>query len=531
MKKSKATIVLALLLALSFVLAACRGGGSQQNAGATPGDVQTETSTEETKPEESKDELPFVQVEFYYPAGEIKDLQIVQDEINKTLREKYNADLIFKNTDWSVYGDRVALMLSSREAVGMLYDATFLGWLQNVGRNSYMAVDDLLAEYGKDIIATTLPINLEAPKVNGVSYGICVDKDLTQDMGFYFSQEYADMVGITSEETSSISYLEDMEPMLARAKEKLPAGVTPIFVSITNLPNFLWAIGGTRMGEADGLKDQKEMYLFRDDWLVVNYETGKITPVYDFPSFLNQAELIQSWFKKGYINADAATTQMTWSEPYIGGTTMTTGVATITPMHHGFTENTGVKTLKEPIVVKPGVITGEFGGPCLPVACPNPERAVMIVNEFHANVDIMNMWTYGLEGIHFTKVSDNVIEKTERFGDYSPGTFWMLGRWFGGPFNSIYTTTTEDPMTYSNLQEYNRTRFVIPLVGFSFNTEPVKTEIAAHRDVMSRYMASVCNGVVDPGPAIETMRAEDQAAGIDKIITEYEAQYAAYKGR
>ena len=207
-----------------------------------------------------------------------------------------------------------------------------------------------------------------------------------------------------------------------------------------------------------------------------------------------------------------------------------TNVGTITPMHHGFQEQTGVRTLREPVVVKPGVITGEFGGPCLPVAAPNPERAMMIINEFHANVDLMNLWTHGVEGIHFTMYSDNVIEQTDRYSDYAPGTFWMLGSWFGGPHNSIFTTITEDPLTFSNLQEFNNTRFTIPIVGFSFDTEPVRNEIAAHNDLMARFMTSITNGVVDPGPAIEQMRAEHQAIGLDRIIEEYERQYRVFMG-
>ena len=534
MKKKTVMVLLGLAMVLSLALVGCADNAPDSGpAAAPPAATEAAADTGETQTVDAggdaDDALPFVEVHWYFPSGDIIDMQVVQDEINVILEEKFNAHLIFNPTDWAVYGDRISLMLAAGEAVDMVYDATFLGWLQNVGRNSYLAVDDLLERYGQDILATTHPINLEAAKVNGVSFGVCADKDLTQDIGFWFAQEFADIIGLTAEEAESIHYLEDMEPLLERAVELLPAGVSPIFVSISQVPNFTWALGATREGAAEGLRNQTEMYLFRDDWLVLNYATGEITPVYEFPSFLSQAELIRSWYQRGFINADAATTQMTWQEPYIAGTSMT-NVGTITPMHHGFQENTGIPTMREPIVVKPGVITGEFGGPCIPVSAPNPERAMMIINEFHANVDIMNMWTYGVEGIHFTMYSENVIEPTDRFHDYSPGTFWMLGSWFGGPHNSIFTTTAEDPLTYSNLQEFNRTRFAIPIVGFNFDTEPVRTEIAAHRDLMTRFMASIANGVVEPGPAIEQMRAEHQALGIDRIIEEYERQYRVFMG-
>jgi putative aldouronate transport system substrate-binding protein len=67
-----------------------------------------------------------------------------------------------------------------------------------------------------------------------------------------------------------------------------------------------------------------------------------------------------------------------------------------------------------------------------------------------------------------------------------------------------------------------------PLVGFSFDSSSVKNEMAAHRNVLSKYMNILANGVVDPVSTAAKLKAEDKAAGIDKVIAEYEKQVKAF---
>lgn len=478
----------------------------------------------------AEENLPFVEVNFYLPQAEQVDQKMVQDEINKILRPKYNCDLIIHPIDWAQWSQNQQMYLSSGEGIDMIYDAPFLGYWQDVGRKSYLPLDDLLQKYGQGIIKVSLPAYLESGKVNGVTYGVACNKDMTQDMGFWMIKELGDKLGITAEDLASIKYLEDMEPLLEKAKKGLPDGISPIYVSITRDGNFKWLMGTTRAGEADGLKDQQKNYLFRDDFVVLDYATGETKPIYEYDSFVKQCELLYSWFQKGYINSDAATSQMTWDEAWKAGKALMS-VATLNPMQKGFVENgTQIKVVGSPINLKPGIISDIYGGISFPVSCKNPERAMMILNEFYTNADLMNLFTYGIEGVHYNKVSANVIKQSDKVLDYSPGSFWMIGNWFIGPEKSIYTTDTQDPNSYKDLEIYNKGCFVAPTMGFTFDTEPVKNEIAAHRNVLSTYMNAVANGVVDPATAIEMMRQEDKAAGIDKILEAYKTQYLAFKG-
>ena len=536
MKKQSMAKMLALLLVLGMILVGCSpaadtGSGNQGTATQeTP--AATDTGADgAAEPAGEDNELPFVELHVYMPGGEQVDQDLVNERLSEITRAKFNADFIIHHVDWGAWGDRISLMLSAGEAVDMVFDASFLGFVQNAGRNSYLPLDDILQRYGQDIIANTLPVYLESPKVNGITYGVACNKDITQDMGFYLIEEYATAAGITNADLARVRYLEDMEPLFEKALEVLPTGVTPIWNTINNTPNYVWAIGGTAQGEAEGLRNQEEMYLFRDHFLVLNYETGKVTPVWEFPSFKAQAELLQSWVNKGFFNADVTTTQQHWAEA--AGTFMTS-LATVTPMHHAFTQNGlgGTPLLTQAGVVKPGVIMAEFCGIALPVNSPHPERCMMILNEFFVTSDLMNTFTYGVEGVHWEKVSDNVITRLPDQPNYSPGTFWMMGTWFIGPYNSIYTWDDQDPDTYRNLAIFNAEKFVVEaLFGFTFDSEPVKNELAAYMDVISRLMAPIINGVVDPGPAIEQLAKEAAAAGIDRIIAEYEAQYIAHQNR
>ena len=70
----------------------------------------------------------------------------------------------------------------------------------------------------------------------------------------------------------------------------------------------------------------------------------------------------------------------------------------------------------------------------------------------------------------------------------------------------------------------------LPIVGFSFDSKPVETEIGAVANVREAYALSLCTGAVDPDTALPDLLSKLDAAGMQKIVDEANAQLAAFLG-
>ena len=70
----------------------------------------------------------------------------------------------------------------------------------------------------------------------------------------------------------------------------------------------------------------------------------------------------------------------------------------------------------------------------------------------------------------------------------------------------------------------------LPIVGYTFDTSSVKTEIGAVANVKEAYALSLCTGAVDPETALPELLAKLDAAGMQKIVDEANAQLKAFLG-
>jgi len=70
----------------------------------------------------------------------------------------------------------------------------------------------------------------------------------------------------------------------------------------------------------------------------------------------------------------------------------------------------------------------------------------------------------------------------------------------------------------------NETADVSPLLGFSFNAEAVKTELAATSSVFKQYADVFNNGFDDPAKVLPEFLDKMSKAGADKIIAEKQKQ-------
>jgi len=157
----------------------------------------------------------------------------------------------------------------------------------------------------------------------------------------------------------------------------------------------------------------------------------------------------------------------------------------------------------------------------IPKNSKNPDRAFKFIEMLYTDKTLRNMFSFGIEGIHYTKVSDNVIKMTDSKGYTSAGNGWRFGDQF-----KDYLMDNEDPNKWENFKKFNDSAVPLNSLGFTFKKDAVEAEVAACKSVVQNYYKQLFAGSVkDVDAEVAKFEKELKAAGVDKVIKEMQKQY------
>ena len=211
-KKRLGNLIISAVLVSSLLLTGC---GNRSNTDTPDNPNPTSQSTDGGTASDLK---PY-EINAYFLAPQVKDLELVQEELNKLLKEKINATIKLNYFWWDSYQEKQQLAVSSGEKIDIMFSPSWWGFNDYVAKQAWLPLDDLLQEHGQDIIANIDPSYLKAPIVNGKLYAIPTAKDMYGTGGFIFNKALVDKYNFDIE---SITKPEDIEPWLATIKENEP---------------------------------------------------------------------------------------------------------------------------------------------------------------------------------------------------------------------------------------------------------------------------------------------------------------------
>jgi len=97
-----------------------------------------------------------------------------------------------------------------------------------------------------------------------------------------------------------------------------------------------------------------------------------------------------------------------------------------------------------------------------------------------------------------------------------------------------YLWETENPSKWEQFKQFNEGVVISPGLGFVFDGDEVKSEVAAVVNVDKQYLIALESGSVDPDVVLPEYIKKLKIAGIDKIIAAKQAQFDQFllrKGR
>ncbi len=506
-------LFLVLCLAITFVV----GCGSSDNGAATSttsAAASSSVAAESSAAAESSVALDPVELNWYVVGnGQPKDMDAVLAKVNEWLKPRINATLKLSIFTW---GDDFEQKMGTKIASGEEFDITFTAnwaanYLQNAPKGAFVDLTPLLDKYAPKTKALLGDKVIKGASIDGKLYAIPTNKEMAHNWGFLINKDVADKNGI---DISTIKKFEDIEPALKIIKEKEP-GIEP----------FQTVVGESAYRILDFEK------MVDDNVPGAIYGDGRDTKVvndFDTPEAKALFTTLHNWYKAGYIRKDADTIT-DWQANRKAGKVFS-AVASLKPGKDGEESvSSGINWVQIDIT-KPMATTREMTGAMQAISksSKNPERSLMFLELFNTEPELCNLINYGIEGTHYTKAADTKITVTQAGQDgYNPGTPWM----FGNQFNTyIYDSEKFESATakWDKFKAYNESAQASPILGFTFNAEPVKTKVAALTGVKKQFMPGLETGKSDPAVVLPKFTDKLKAAGMDDVLAEMQKQVDAF---
>ena len=361
-----------------------------------------------------------------------------------------------------------------------------------------MQIDDLLKEHGQGIVDTLDPAFLEGSKIDGHNYGIPAKKELPAQEVWRFNKQYADKYKL---DISKVYTLESLEPLLKTIKENEP-DVYPFAVDKNQMPYVPYDYVIEKLPMAVPL-DTKDF---------------KIVNVLETPEMKQILKTMHKYYQAGYIPTEAATMDSMTD-------VQTTGKwfadrATSQP----FADNLWSASYGYPVVSTPAsdalIYNWSVMGSMQAISANSkyPEKAMEFLNLLNTDPVLRNMVDSGIEGVHYKKASDTVMENLDESKNYDMPTFSL------GNVMLTYLNTTDPANKWEEFKKFNDAGTPAPLLGFNFDTSKVTTEIASVQNVKEEFWAALMTGTVDPETYLARANEKFKAAGLDKIMAEAQRQ-------
>lgn len=492
MLKKVINVLFILLLATSLI--AC---GRKEEKQDTPAN-QNELVGDAT---DTTDELESVKLTLYFPgssSGQV-DETMVEEEINKYLKDKINASVDIVQLDWAGWEQKPNLMISAGEEFDIIFTASWGGTVfgSNVARGAFLPLDDLIDKYGTELKNTLPEAVLDSARVDGSIYAVPTYKEMASNFGLLFDKALLDKYDF---DISSITNIADIEPWLKIIKENEP-DVIPFYSDGTRSP-YSATFDYESVGDGD---------------IPGAYVNGKIVNQYLLPESIAMFDLAYKWMELGYINKDAMQTPQ--YENYF---------CTSEQLKPGKDAEVSIAMNKEMVqldLTKPQIRSGNLQGSMLAISrtSKNPERAMMLLNLMNTDQYLNNLMNFGIEGVHYTKSSDNIISRTDQTDNYSLGANWMFQNQFLN-----YLWDNEDPQKWEKFLEYNETADASKLLGFVFDPTPVSDAIASVKNTWEQYKRAFNTGSLKFDDYKDEFIKAMDTAGLNIVMEEKQKQIDAF---
>ena len=446
-------------------------------------------------------------VAYYMNSTIATDIDIVEEEINKLVKDKIGAEVELLPIPLGTYNDQINLMLTGSEKLDlfMMSGSRFSSYYAN---GQCIALDDLIASYGKDITALLGEKLISGGAINGKIYGIMPYRDVAQGVGLYIRKDYVDKYNINIDEVRTF---DDVEKILKKIKDNEPSLYPLIIEKNETLTPVELMAGKDNVGDGYGVID-----LYGGD-------PYKVFDYFESDSYREAVNIMHRWYNAGYIAPDAAINTENIATQMKAETGVCYFYKTKTGMDAQESKAAGHEvihaTLVDPVISTSQIQTVSWG---IATQSTNPEAAMKFLNLMYSDKEVLNLIDWGVEGKHYVFTEDGHIRYPEGVDSTNCGYNVNMSWAFGNQFLS-YVWEGNDIDIWEQASNAMKNARTAETLGFSYDSSPVSNDIAMINNVTAQYRLGLETGMSDPS-LIDEFIAKLQNAGIQNVVNEKQRQ-------
>ena len=551
---------MALALVLSFSVVACNNGDTKKTEKTDKTEEKTEENSEKEtekpadKGDEEQDEKDPAKEEvkvdldknifsaelddykgdgaklIYHTIGGVPDdLQLVVDEMNKYTKEHMNVEVDIIFHPYGEYEDQMNLLINTSEEYDLAFGSAIAGVKDFINQDIFLDLNTVLdkAPNLKALIPDVMWQGVT--RSNGEIFGVPAYKDVAAAQYWVIDKKFVDAYDL---DVKNIADFADLTAVFEKVKanpEKMPEHLNeyPLYLDKGGINSFLFEFENIANGVGVKFGDTKAINVWADEDAKAKFK------------------LMAEWYDAGYINpsantdegkepnSDAIFSAQGWPEAAYGwGNGRPNGVEVNLRLEPMFTADT---------------IMGSFL--VISRASKHAEAAIKYIERLNVDKYLRNLYAYGIEGTHYEKTEkEDVILQTER-GDKQ----YNVPSYTQGQFMNTYVKAAKvteenadqypdlkvgdaildsaNPGQWLSIHENNQNAETSKILGFTFDPEPVKTELTNLKAVLDKYEAELFTGaagVEGLDALLEQIYAEQEAVGIQTVIDELQKQIDEY---
>lgn len=544
----KSTLNVFTVLSMCAVMLAACGGNNDANDtgnGATKGNSNTASSntnantdnagTSSTTSGDSGTAAPDHSKEVKlvgYLLGEApKGMPEVMAALNEKLKKDINATLEINYIGWADVASKYPLVLATGDNVDFVFAADWNFYVSEATKGAFLPLDEnMLKTNMPKYFAKQDPAAYKAAQVDGKQYMIPTTTPDRKAGVVLLRKDIMDKSGLTNPTKMS-----DLEPYLAEVKKDYPDMVPLNLDSQYDLPAPFGGLVEEKFAYAGAPLDSGDpsavgVYSDQED------PAGKIVSITDEPvmsSFKYAAGIMKKWYDAGYVNKNPYSNKVRSKDNFCEGKS---GVAFGNSIDIQATiascTSKGIDTYIMPVLSPTGHAASNSwlnNGVAIAANSKNPERAMEALDLIMEDPTYVYNAYFGIEGKNYALTADDKLTLPEGVtadnNTYPPDAagFWFVDKDYFKPsatWSESYTALNDKIKDYLLPPTY---------LGFSFNSESVKSQIANLKNVSSQYFLPITIGAVkDVDQSLNALVSKMNAAGVDKVKTELETQAAAF---
>lgn len=510
---------------LKKVTAACLAAAMAVSMTACGGNSGTSSAAADTAGSSSTGSEDLYTVRWVTPGNEPKELPMVEEAINKKLIEDgVGVQLDIVRIPWDAWDQKTNLMFTTGEKfdlIQVMQDLKPAGTL--LSRDYVLPLNDYLDEF-PDLKNNFDEQMWQEVSLNGQIGAVPAPwKVFLPDGRWAIRQDILDKLNLPVP-TNKDELLDTLVAM--KADIEASTGQKAYF-STQNVQYPAYWLHRTY--------DTYPFYVDKSTNLFKINQDGTVESWFESDEFKQDAEYFRKMYENGLIDPDLLS-QNNWQEAQNKGTVLfgdcfndgtenslrtVAGIADAKMGYYWFNEDT-VKLV--PMTIG--------NANAIPKTCENPEAVLKFLNWIYSDRENMALLIDGIEGVHYEKV-DGTENRIVRLKDDSDQTKYHFENWQIADYKiENYDDTVSDATVAEQTTPLEDGTFTYsPVAGFVFDESNVVTEMSNLRNEIVASMYPIKFGMVDYDEGYDAAIAKMKAAGLDKVIAEYQRQLSEYLGK